>query len=95
MCDVLGTQDHFHINLEDEVTRGAIVLKAGELLWPPPPPPSMAAAQKPASVAAQAAEPNPFGDTLKDSFLYSTGELQTVLFITTRLHACPLCSRKF
>ncbi|XP_052753684.1 NAD(P) transhydrogenase, mitochondrial-like [Galleria mellonella] len=71
----LGTNDHFHINLEDEVTRGAIVLKAGELLWPPPPPPSMAAtttATKP-TAAVQIEPPNPFNETLKDAFLYSTG----------------------
>ncbi|KAJ0181250.1 hypothetical protein K1T71_003335 [Dendrolimus kikuchii] len=73
----LGTNDHFHINLEDEVTRGAIVLKAGELLWPPPPPPSMASVQS-ASVskptaAVKVEPPNPFNETLKDAFLYSTG----------------------
>ncbi|KAG6462078.1 hypothetical protein O3G_MSEX013045 [Manduca sexta] len=70
----LGTDDHFHINLEDEVTRGAVVLKAGELLWPPPPPPSMAPAQAAAKPTAVKAEPpNPFNETLKDAFLYSTG----------------------
>ncbi|KAI5635359.1 4TM region of pyridine nucleotide transhydrogenase, mitoch domain-containing protein [Phthorimaea operculella] len=72
----LGTNDHFHINLEDEVTRGAIVLKAGELLWPAPPPPSMASVQAAAPKAAAVAKPeppNPFNETLKDSFLYSTG----------------------
>lgn len=74
----LGTNDHFHINLEDEVTRGAIVLKAGELLWPPPPPPSMAtvqAAPTPTAVA-KPEPPNPFNETLKDAFLYSTGGSQ-------------------
>lgn len=77
MCSQTGTNDHFHINLEDEVTRGAIVLKAGELLWPPPPPPSMAsvqAASTPKSASAVKVEPpNPFNETLKDAFLYSTG----------------------
>lgn len=71
-----GTKDHFHINLEDEVTRGAVVLKAGELLWPAPPPPSMAVAQtaaKPTAVA-KPLPPNPFNETLKDAFLYSTGK---------------------
>lgn len=70
----LGTNDHFDINLEDEVTRGAIVLRAGELLWPPPPPPSMAPAHAaPKPTAVQPEPPNPFKDTLKDAFLYSTG----------------------
>ncbi|XP_052737342.1 NAD(P) transhydrogenase, mitochondrial isoform X2 [Bicyclus anynana] len=71
----IGTDDHFHINLEDEVTRGAIVLKAGELLWPAPPAPSMPPAEAPvkAAVAAKQEPPNPFNETLKDTFLYSTG----------------------
>ncbi|XP_063373910.1 NAD(P) transhydrogenase, mitochondrial-like [Cydia amplana] len=72
----MGTNDHFHIDLEDEVTRGAIVLKAGELLWPAPPPRSMAAvtaAPAAAAAPAKAEPPNPFNHTLKDSFLYSTG----------------------
>ena len=33
----MGEKDHFNINLEDEVVRGAIVLKDGQLLWPAPP----------------------------------------------------------
>ncbi|XP_045760567.1 NAD(P) transhydrogenase, mitochondrial-like isoform X2 [Maniola jurtina] len=71
----LGNNDHFYINLEDEVTRGAIVLKAGELLWPPPPAPSMPPAETPvkATAAAKVEPPNPFNETLKDTFLYSTG----------------------
>lgn len=72
---ITGTNDHFHINLEDEVTRGAIVLKAGELLWPAPPPPSMAIAAKTTTTPAttKLEPPNPFNVTLKDTFLYSTG----------------------
>lgn len=73
MFSISGTNDHFHINLEDEVTRGAIVLKAGEMLWPPPPPPSMAAVQAPPKTIAKAEPPNPFNETLKDTFMYSTG----------------------
>lgn len=71
-----GSNDHFHINLEDEVTRGSIVLKAGELLWPPPPTPSMPPAETPKAAAAVKVEPpNPFNETLKDTFLYSTGKI--------------------
>jgi NAD(P) transhydrogenase subunit alpha len=33
----MGGGKAFHIDLEDEVVRGAIVLRDGELLWPPPP----------------------------------------------------------
>jgi NAD(P) transhydrogenase subunit alpha len=32
----MGGAKSFHIDLEDEVVRGAIVLREGELLWPPP-----------------------------------------------------------
>jgi len=32
----LGGASHFHLDLADEVVRGALVLRQGELLWPPP-----------------------------------------------------------
>jgi NAD(P) transhydrogenase subunit alpha len=32
----MGGAKSFHIDLEDEVVRGSIVLREGELLWPPP-----------------------------------------------------------
>lgn len=41
----MGEKDHFNINLEDEVVRGAIVLKDGQLLWPAPPAPVSAVPQ--------------------------------------------------
>jgi NAD(P) transhydrogenase subunit alpha len=34
----LGGASHFHLDLADEVVRGALVLRGGELLWPPPRP---------------------------------------------------------
>lgn len=37
----IGSDKQFWINLEDEVVRGSIILKSGELLWPPPPPPKL------------------------------------------------------
>src|SRR5262245_8509163 len=44
------------INLEDEIQRGCIILKAGELLWPPPAPAAPpAAAPAPKAKAAAAA----------------------------------------
>lgn len=73
----IGENDHFHINLEDEVVRGSIVLNNGQLLWPPPV--IKVAATAPVAVAAKKAEavkiepPNPFNETLKSSMLYSTG----------------------
>jgi NAD(P) transhydrogenase subunit alpha len=32
----MGGAAHFHVNVEDEVVRGALVLLKGELMWPPP-----------------------------------------------------------
>ena len=37
----LGGASHFHLDLADEVVRGALVLREGELLWPPPPKPAV------------------------------------------------------
>jgi NAD(P) transhydrogenase subunit alpha len=56
----LGGASHFHLDLADEVVRGALVLRGGELLWPPPArppiglPPDPKAAAKPAAVQAAA-----------------------------------------
>lgn len=75
----IGEQDHFNINLDDEVVRGSIVLKNGELLWPPPMISVSKAALPPAAPNKQIAEtkmlpaPNPFMDTLKTSLMYSGG----------------------
>jgi NAD(P) transhydrogenase subunit alpha len=38
--DLIHPEKGFHINLEDEIHRGALVLKEGELMWPPPRPPA-------------------------------------------------------
>jgi len=54
----LGGASHFHLDLADEVVRGALVLRNGELLWPPParppivlpPAPKAAAAKTPAAI---------------------------------------------
>lgn len=75
----IGSQDHFNINLEDEVVRGSIVLKDGKLLWPPPPPPASAVQQpvaslpKTPSTSTKLPAVNPFERTLKDSMLFTTG----------------------
>jgi len=43
------------INLEDEIHRGVLVLKDGELMWPPPkPPPARASAPRPVVAAPEA-----------------------------------------
>jgi proton-translocating NAD(P)+ transhydrogenase subunit alpha len=41
-----------NINMDDEIIRGATVIKAGEITWPPPPPKLSAASKKPAVQAA-------------------------------------------
>ncbi len=54
----LGGASHFHLDLADEVVRGALVVRDGEVIWPPPPrppaalPPDPKAAAKPAAPAA-------------------------------------------
>jgi NAD(P) transhydrogenase subunit alpha len=61
----LGGASHFHLDLADEVVRGALVTRNGEVLWPPParppvilpPDPKLAAAK--AAPAAHAAKPEP------------------------------------
>jgi NAD(P) transhydrogenase subunit alpha len=32
----LGGASHFHLDLADEVVRGALVVRSGEVIWPPP-----------------------------------------------------------
>ena len=51
----LGGASHFHLDLADEVVRGALVLNQGELIWPPPPRPPAALPPDPKVVAAKAA----------------------------------------
>jgi NAD(P) transhydrogenase subunit alpha len=50
----LGGASHFHLDLADEVVRGALVLRHGELLWPPPHRPPAALPPDPKIVAAKA-----------------------------------------
>lgn len=73
----VGERNHFNINLEDEVVRGAIVLQEGKLLWPPPPPPELAQAAQPVPVVkAEVVKPeevNPFKTTLRTSLVYTGG----------------------
>ena len=49
----LGGASHFHLDLADEVVRGALVLNQGELLWPPPPRPPAALPPDPKAAAAK------------------------------------------
>jgi NAD(P) transhydrogenase subunit alpha len=51
----LGGASHFHLDLADEVVRGALVVRNGEVIWPPPPRPPVALPPNPAAVVAKAA----------------------------------------
>ena len=50
----LGGASHFHLDLADEVVRGALVLRNGELLWPPPQRPPVVLPPAPKAVTAKA-----------------------------------------
>nr|XP_023016284.1 NAD(P) transhydrogenase, mitochondrial-like [Leptinotarsa decemlineata] len=74
----IGEKDHFHINLEDEVVRGSIILDRGNLMWPPPPPKvtavSMAPPKKEIELAKEMKkELTPFRDNLNKSLMITTG----------------------
>ena len=49
----LGGASHFHLDLADEVVRGALVLREGELLWPPPARPPVVLPPNPKAVTAK------------------------------------------
>jgi NAD(P) transhydrogenase subunit alpha len=51
----LGGASHFHLDLADEVVRGALVLRDGEVMWPPPARPPVALPPDPKVAAAKAA----------------------------------------
>lgn len=54
----MGGAKSWHVDLDDEVVRGALVLRDGELMWPPPKPKPPAPAEKiAASVRAPSAAP--------------------------------------
>jgi NAD(P) transhydrogenase len=78
----IGSQDHFYIDLNDEVVRGSLILREGEWMWPPPKPAAIAdpLSKKPKiddkaakKAALEALPPNYFANYLKDSLLYTTG----------------------
>lgn len=73
----IGSDKQFSINLEDEVIRGSIVLKSGELLWPPPPPaPSkheIPRESKEVSKELKVVPVDHLGKHMKDSLALTTG----------------------
>lgn len=77
----MGDKDHFDIRMEDEVVRGSMVLKNGELMWPPPVLPvsqQSTGAPPPKPVKLEAIPEDPFKKQLKSSLTY-TGGLATML----------------
>jgi NAD(P) transhydrogenase len=72
----IGAQDHFFINLADEVVRGSIILEKGKLMWPPPTPvgpPAPPPVAKAAPVQVVKEEENPLMANLKDSLMCTAG----------------------
>ncbi|CAH1775612.1 unnamed protein product [Owenia fusiformis] len=72
-----GEKDHFYLDMEDEVCRGSIILKEGEMMWPPPKvEPSPVAVAKAAEAAVEKPPPPPpnyFKEYLTDSGVYTAG----------------------
>ncbi|MGB5014396.1 MAG: Re/Si-specific NAD(P)(+) transhydrogenase subunit alpha, partial [Pyrinomonadaceae bacterium] len=72
LIDELNGEEGLHVDLEDEVVRGAIVLHNGKMMWPAPAPPTPAAPPEPgvptkssASVAVKAANSHGHGGESK------------------------------
>ena len=53
----LGGASHFHLDLADEVVRGALVVQGGDVIWPPPPRPPAPLPPNPAAAAAKVVTP--------------------------------------
>jgi len=51
----LGGASHFHLDLADEVVRGALVVRSGEVIWPPPARPPVVMPSNPAATAPKLA----------------------------------------
>ena len=58
LLDDMGGGEDYKIDEEDEVVRGALILRDGELKWPPPPPPKAPAPPAP-KAEPKAAAPTP------------------------------------
>ena len=58
LLDDMGGSEKFHIDLEDEVVRGALITQNGNVMWPPPKPKAAPApVAKPAPAVTAKAEP--------------------------------------
>lgn len=71
----IGSDKKFCIHLEDEVVRGSIILKYGELMWPPPPPKKGEALKTNREITKklEIVPVNHFSKHMKDSLAIATG----------------------
>ncbi|BES95303.1 NADP transhydrogenase [Nesidiocoris tenuis] len=73
----MGSNDHFYIDLKDDVVRGSIILNKGTLSWPANPPISVSAAPAPAATKKvkeeKKVEINHFNERCKEVALYTAG----------------------
>lgn len=72
----MGEQDHFYVDVEDDVVRGSIILNNGNLMWPPPKPVGPPPATAPTTKAVEVKKPkevDPFKETLWDATAVSAG----------------------
>jgi NAD(P) transhydrogenase subunit alpha len=56
LLDDMGRNENYHVNLEDEVIRGALILHQGEVMAPPPRPAAPPAPTKPVTIDASHVE---------------------------------------
>ncbi|XP_025420569.1 NAD(P) transhydrogenase, mitochondrial-like isoform X2 [Sipha flava] len=78
----IGSDKKFWINLEDEVVRGSIILKSGELMWPPPPPKKVEVPKTNKEIVKkeETVAVNHFSKHMKDSLAISTGLGSLLIF---------------
>jgi NAD(P) transhydrogenase len=75
LLSMVGSKNHFYIDLEDEVVRNSIIVKNGEKLWPAPKVESkeVKKQEKPIAPKIVIKEINPFTKTFKDVLNLSIG----------------------
>jgi len=96
----MGGAKSFHVDLDDNVVRGALVLKDGELMWPPPkppaPPPKAPAPRVPAATQPPAPLPAKGGHGAHGGSSAGPGSLWLVLgALTALLLAGSFAPREF
>eukprot|EP01114_Cavostelium_apophysatum_P018323 TRINITY_DN564_c0_g1_i1.p1 TRINITY_DN564_c0_g1~~TRINITY_DN564_c0_g1_i1.p1 ORF type:complete len:1114 (-),score=361.87 TRINITY_DN564_c0_g1_i1:76-3417(-) len=72
----LGGENKYHIDLNDEVTRGSIIMQQGKVLWPAPRPAQVAtpAPAAPVKKAVEVAKPaDPWSETVRTTAITTAG----------------------